>query len=78
MDNYTSDSELLSGDSFNSSSSDSELEIVVRKRKVYKKRMENFDNWSDGEFFARFRLSKLAVIHLLELIREDIESPTNR
>lgn len=34
------------------SSSDSELEIVVRKRNVYKKIIENFGNWLDCEFFS--------------------------
>lgn len=79
MENYvTSDSQLSSNDSLSSSSSDSELEIIIRRRKIYSQRVVNLNLWTDNDFFQRFRLSKPAVTELLNHIRNDIETPTNK
>lgn len=75
----TSDSDF-STDSMMETSSDDEEDIIfrIRRPKIYKQRVDTFEAWSDLEFFIRFRLSKAAVLELLNHIRNDISSISNR
>lgn len=61
-------------------SSDDEDIIVIpqRRRKRFKHRLNYFEELDDIEFRMRFRLSKRSVLLVLEHIREDLESATNK
>lgn len=58
-----------------------ELALIVafpRKKKTFIERPNHFTKWRDEQFFSRFRLSKHTVYFILEQIKENITSPTNR
>ncbi|KAJ8915451.1 hypothetical protein NQ315_003214 [Exocentrus adspersus] len=69
MNNLTSDSEVNSSSSLNTSSDDDEIDFVFRRPKIYKPRITDFN---------RFRLSKLAVTEVINRIRPEIEKNSNR
>ncbi|KAG5882834.1 hypothetical protein JTB14_008017 [Gonioctena quinquepunctata] len=65
--------------SSSSSSSDSDDDYVfVRRRKVYRERVNNLEKFDDLDFFDRFRITKPTFHLLLETIEHLIETPTNR
>lgn len=58
-----------------------ELALIIgfpRKRKTYLERPNHFIKWRDEQFFSRFRMSKNCVYFILDHIKENITSPTNR
>lgn len=62
-----------------SSSSDSEDDYVfVRRRKIYRERVNNLEKYDDLDFFTRFRITKPTFHTLLEAIEHLIATPTNR
>lgn len=72
-------------DYFNDSDDDDDdfEELVVHlafpvNTRIIRKRSDHFHRWSAQEFFDRFRLSKEVVKFVLDLIEEQIRSPTNR
>jgi hypothetical protein len=67
---------LLSSSS-DSSSEDEEI-VFVRRQKLYRNREDCFEKFDEVEFFERFRLIKTTVVALLDLIEQQISSPTNR
>ncbi|XP_018572749.1 putative nuclease HARBI1 [Anoplophora glabripennis] len=61
-----------------SSSSDEEEFIVIRRPKLYRKRVDCFEKYDDLNFFQRFRLRKTTVLSLLQEIEDVIKLPTQR
>lgn len=62
-----------------SSSTDSEEEHeFVRRRKIYRQRVNHFEKYDDFDFFDRFRITKPTFSALLESIEDVIATPTNR
>lgn len=55
-----------------------ELFVRMRKEKNVRRRPNYFDDYNDSEFTTRFRLSKEAVLRLLDLINDQIEHMTDR
>lgn len=58
-----------------------EVALIIgfsRKRKKSLERSNHFTKWRDEQFFSRFRLSKNSVYFILDHIKENITSPTNR
>lgn len=49
-----------------------------RKPQEYKKRPNYFETLSDDEFIYRFRLSKNCASYLLNLLKRQLETPTDR
>ncbi|KAB0805355.1 hypothetical protein PPYR_02325 [Photinus pyralis] len=49
-----------------------------RRPKVYRNRANHFEIWDDDEFRARFRLSKEVVQFIVNEVRDEITSLTNR
>lgn len=49
-----------------------------RRPKIFRKRVDYFTELRDNEFFDRFRLSKDAVLYVVNKIRSKIQSPTTR
>lgn len=49
-----------------------------RCRQTYRERSNHFTKWNDRDFKFRFRLSKQAVQMVIDEIREDIISKTDR
>lgn len=47
------------------------------KARVYKNRSDHFLEWDDMDFYHRFRLSKRVINCVLDLIKDDIKSPTD-
>nr|CAD7207158.1 unnamed protein product [Timema douglasi] len=56
------------------------MNVALRGRnaKIYRPREDHYAKWTDKEFFVRFRLTKETVLELLDLIREDLETSTDR
>lgn len=48
-----------------------------RMRRNFRERPNHFEKWNDKEFHQRFRFSKNGVRFILNLIEENITSPTN-
>jgi hypothetical protein len=69
---------------FEHDSSDSEdeffMNLAARGRRVkdVRPRIDNFNVWNDDQFFVRFRLTKLTVLHLLDLVEPSLETATDR
>lgn len=61
-----------------SSSDDEDIVIPERRRKILKHRINYFEELDDIEFRMRFRLSKKAVLLVLQYIREELEFATNK
>lgn len=61
-----------------SSSSEDEEEIVLRRPKIYRKRINYFEIFDEQDFFDRFRLRKATAEFLLHRIEHMIQLPTNR
>jgi hypothetical protein len=58
-----------------------EFAILVafpRRAKTFFPRRNYFIELGDDQFFERFRLSKIVVMHVLNKFRHEISSPTNR
>lgn len=49
-----------------------------RRRKIYRKRPNYFNDFDEIDFFRRYRLSKSTVLYLLEKIEHFLEFPDNR
>jgi hypothetical protein len=54
--------------------------IAVRGRiaRNFRQRPDNLNLWNDQEFFMRFRLTKLSVLRVLELVEHELEYETDR
>lgn len=67
---------------FDNSDSDDEMLMFVaaqgRAAKNIRPRPNNFEIWTEDEFFMRFRLTRPTVLQLLVEIEHDLESPTDR
>lgn len=51
---------------------------ILRAPSKYHKRGNHFEKWNDCEFIKRFRMSKNTCSMVLDLIKPDIESITNK
>ncbi|KAL4713404.1 hypothetical protein ACJJTC_010389 [Scirpophaga incertulas] len=49
-----------------------------RRVRLYRTRINHFQNWDEGEFYNRFRLTKSAAYVVLEQIKDNIKWPTTR
>lgn len=63
--------------------SDDDIEIIeymnfLRRPHIYRERPAHFDNYDETDFMARFRLSKNAVMAVLGLIEDRLQTPTDR
>ncbi|KAK4887361.1 hypothetical protein RN001_003632 [Aquatica leii] len=74
------DQPLLLFRSSSSSDSEVELELIGRLRvlRTFRERPNNYNRWSEQEFFIRFCLQKGTVVHLLVAIENDLVHGTNR
>lgn len=63
------------------SSSDEEDEVAgqyqPRRERLVRDRIDFFNVLSENQFFARFRLRKLTVLNLLDMIQDQISTATN-
>ena len=50
----------------------------IRKQRVFKDRRNPLDNLTDGEIRERYRLPRLYLLQLVELVSCDLEKPTLR
>lgn len=63
---------------FSSSSSDSEEELIVRRPRTYRERINLTLTITDFTFNQRFRVSKSTVEYLLQTIGGNLRHPTRR
>lgn len=56
------------------------INIVLRARAApeYRERPNHFSQWNDKAFFALFRLTKPTVLKLLALVKDVLETATDR
>ncbi|XP_047518574.1 putative nuclease HARBI1 isoform X2 [Pieris napi] len=57
---------------------ENEAQVLVRKRKVFKKRIYNFNLFDENEFIDRFRVSKEVAIYITDSIKNEITSNTDK
>ncbi|XP_055906495.1 putative nuclease HARBI1, partial [Eupeodes corollae] len=50
----------------------------ARRQKVYKNKIEPFSKYDDKEFYRHYRFDKTTARFIIDLLREDIASATNR
>lgn len=75
---------IFESDSSSSSSDESSedemlFQIAIRARRVknIRPRADHFNLWNEEEFFMRFGLTKLTVLHLLQEVKHRLETPTD-
>lgn len=74
----------MDSSSQSSSSSESEAESIeddnpiVRRPRVFRERVNQFEKYDDIDFQTRFRFTKETVLHILEIIGPEIERRTRR
>lgn len=69
-------------DQFDDDDSDDEMfmHIAARGRMArnFRQRPDHLNLWTDEEFFMRFRLTKVTVLSVLELVEHELEYETDR
>lgn len=67
-------------DSDYSSDEEAIVEFLLWERRPYRvrPRVDHFTILDENDFFMRFRLTKQTVLHILDLIEREIETPTDR
>lgn len=67
---------------FDDSDSDDEMMMHIAARgrvaKNVRPRVNHFEIWTEDEFFMRFRLTRPTVLHILDQIENELETPTDR
>ena len=53
-----------------------DLVLFPRERQRFGRRMNHFLYWTDGEFFNKFRLSKICVRYLIDRLHRQLSSKT--
>ncbi len=51
---------------------------ALKRERIFKKRIDPLENYSDFEFKSRFRLNKISLQKLAELLRDRLERATER
>lgn len=54
------------------------LDYILCRPRIYKTRRDYFEEYDDVDFSTRFRLSKNAVLRVLELIEGKLEYSSDR
>lgn len=57
---------------------DEEIVMYLERSYVVRSRPNHMEQWSDSEFFNRFRMAKLATQNLLQQIEHLLQHRTNR
>ena len=54
------------------------MENREKQRRIYRRRRDVFDEYSDGEFIKRFRLDRAGIISVTDLVRDKLEARSQR
>ena len=53
-------------------------ERILRRERIFRERCNPLTEFTDGELYSRYRFDRNGVLFITDLIRQEIESPTER
>ena len=51
---------------------------ILRRERVFRERSNPLADFTDGELYSRYRFDRNGILFISQLLREEIQSPTER